>query len=88
MQLKKTDEIRYFILRFDLDMRKTKYKSLLKALTLMNSFILAFTTTIVIYIDSVIWSVLISFMVIMIMLYAVYEIVGKYFKRKEDEKNV
>lgn len=69
-------------------MRKTKYKSLLKALTLMNSFILAFTTTIVIYIDSVIWSVLISFMVIMIMLYAVYEIVGKYFKRKEDEKNV
>jgi hypothetical protein len=88
LQLKKTDEIRYFILRFDLDMRKTKYKSLLKALTLMNSFILAFTTTIVIYIDSVIWSVLISFMVIMIMLYAVYEIVGKYFKRKEDEKNV
>ena len=88
MQLKKTDEIRYFILRFDLDMRKTKYKSLLKALTLMNSFILAFTTTIVIYIDSVIWSVLISFMVIIIMLYAVYEIVGRYFKRKEDEKNV
>ena len=88
MQLKKTDEIRYFILRFDLDMRKTKYKSLLKALTLINSFILAFTTTIVIYIDSVIWSVLISFMVIIIMLYAVYEIVGRYFKRKEDEKNV
>ncbi|NLC47937.1 MAG: hypothetical protein GX758_01070 [Tenericutes bacterium] len=84
-QIKKNDEIKYFISRFDLDMKKTKYTSLLRALTLMNSFILAFTSTIVIYIDSIIWSMLISFVIIMIMLYSVYEIVGRSFKRKENK---
>ena len=84
----KTDEIRYFILRYDLDMRKTKYEVVLKLVTLINSFILAFTTAIVINIDKIIWAILVGFAVIMILIYSLYEIVGRYLKKKEMVKDV
>ena len=86
--LKKNDEIKSFIARYNLDMRKTEYKKLLKALTIINSFILSFTTSIVIRIDGFIKSLLIGFLIIMVLIYSLYEITGKYFKRKEEEKNV
>ncbi len=86
--LKKNDEIKLFIARYNLDMRKTEYKKVLKALTIVNSFILSFTTSIVIRIDGFIKSLLIGFLIIMVLIYSLYEITGKYFKRKEEEKNV
>ncbi len=86
--LKKTDEVKLFILKYKLNMKKTEYKDVLKVLTIINSFILAFTTSIVIRIDGFMLSLVIGFATIMILLYSLYEITGKYFKRKEDEKNV
>ena len=86
--ISKTDEIRYFILRYDLDMRKTKYEVVLKLVTLINSFILAFTTAIVINIEKIIWAILVGFAVIMILIYSLYEIVGRYLKKKEMVRDV
>lgn len=86
--LKKTDEIKLFISRYNLDMRKTKYKEVLTSLTIINSFILSFTTSVVIRINGLMMSIIVGFITILLLIYSLYEITGKYFKRKEEEENV
>lgn len=87
-EVKKMDEIKYFIARYQLDMRKTDYLSLLKTMTRVNCFILSFTTVVVTRIDGFMLSILVGFAVIMILIYSLYEIVGRYYQRKEKIKNV
>ena len=86
--LKKNYEIKLFIAKYDLYMRKTEYKKVLRAVTIINSFILAFTTSLVIRINGFMMSLIVGFVTIMILIYSLYEITGNYFKRKEDDKNV
>lgn len=80
--------IKSFIIRYDLDMRKTNYKTLLNVLSITDSFILAFGAVVVINIKSRVLGILIAFAVVIILIYSLYEILGRYFKKKEDEKNV
>lgn len=82
---KKTSEIHFFIAKYNLDMRKTEYKKVLNVLTLINSFILAFTSTVVINIESFMFGLLVGFVIIMVLIYSLYEIAGRYFKRKENK---
>lgn len=81
--LKKNDMIKVFIARYNLDMKKTKYDTVLRVVTFINSFIISFSSVLVINIDSVVWAILISFVVIMALIYALYEIAGRALKRKE-----
>lgn len=83
--LSDNDMVKIFIRRYDLDMRKTKYENVVKAITFINSFIISFCSVIVINIDSIVWSIIISFVVIMCLLYSLYEITGRMFKRKEEK---
>ena len=86
--LKKNDEIKFFIKKYDLDMRKTKYKSLLRTLTFINSFIISLETTIVLYIDNYVVKIIVCFISSIILLYVLYTIIGNYYKKKENEENV
>ena len=83
--LSDNDMIKIFIRRYNLDMRKTKFENVVKAITFINSFIISFCSVIVINIDSIVWSIIISFVVIMSLLYSLYEITGRAFKRKEEK---
>lgn len=87
-KLKSNSVIKNFIVKYDLDMRKTNYKKVLVTLSVINSFILAFTTAIVLNLNIAYWKYVISFIIITILIYSLYEIAGRYFKKKEDEKNV
>ena len=78
--------IKSFIARYNLDMRKTKYKTVLTVFSVINSFILAFTSALVLNIENYIWKIVISFIVIFVLIYALYEIAGRYLKNKEDKK--
>lgn len=84
-KLKQNDEIKLFIARYNLDMRKTKYKTVLNTLTIINSFIIAFCSTIISYINGIIWALLVGFVLLLVLIYSFYEIVGRYLKRKEDK---
>ena len=86
--LKKNDEVKLFIDRYNLDMKKIEYKKVLQVVTIINTFILSFTTVLIVRIKGFMISLLIGFVVIMILIYSLYEITGNYFKRKEDDKNV
>jgi len=82
-KLKDGDYIKLFIARYDLDVRKTKFKTILKVVAFNNSFILAVVTTLVLYIKGYMLKILISFVLIFILIYSLYEITGRYLKKKE-----
>ena len=85
-KLKDGSYIKAFIARYNLDMRKTNYKTVLYTFTFINAFILAFTSSLVLNIDKFIWKVVISFIVVFVLIYALFEIAGRYLKNKEDKK--
>ncbi len=85
-KLKDNSYVKAFIARYNLDMRKTKYKEVLRLFAFINSFILAFTSALILNIDEFIWKLVVSFIVIFVLIYALYEITGRYLKNKEDKK--
>lgn len=87
-ELKKNDEVKLFIARYNLDMRKTDYKLVLRVVALCNAIIISFTATLALNIHNYIWKILISFVVIFVLIYALFEICGRLLKKKEIDKNV
>ena len=87
-KLKKNDYVRLFIARYNLDIKKTKYKTILNVVGVINSFILSFTAVLSMYIESFIWKILVIFVVVFSLIYALYELAGRILKRKEEKKNV
>ena len=85
-KLKKSDYVRYFIARYDLDVRKTKYNTILNVLAFNNSFTIAFTAALIINIKNYFWKLAVCFVVLFILLISLYEVGGRYLKKKEGEK--
>ena len=87
IQGKKYADIEFFVKRYNVDVKKVGYKRLLKTITLMNSLILSLTYMIFTNIKSILWAILVGFAVGFILIYSLYEIVGRHFKKiGEDEK--
>ena len=87
-KLKKNDEVKLFLLRYNLDIKKLNYKKVLNTIAVINSFIIAFTSTLIINIDKFIWKGIICFIAILVLTYSLYEIAGRYLKKMEGKKNV
>ena len=85
-KLKDGSYIKAFIARYNLDMRKTDYKEVLRLFAFINSFILSFTSALVLNIDEFVWKIVVSFIVIFVCIYALQEIAGRYLKNKEGKK--
>ena len=81
--LKDNDYVKNFIIRYNLDMKKTSYRKVLNSLTIINSFIIAFSTIVCLQIESMVWKILITFVVCMALIYSLYEILGRFFKSHE-----
>lgn len=84
--LKKSSEVRLVVKRYDLNMKKIKYKKLLDAIAVANSFIIAFSAVIVMNIKGILLAILVGLVTIMMVTYSVYEIVGRYFKKKSEKE--
>lgn len=85
-KLKKNDYIRLFVIRYDINVKKINYSQLVRVLSLINIFILSFTSALIVNIDGLIWKIIISFIVIFVFIYSLYEIAGRYFKKMEGKK--
>ena len=86
LNLKDGSYVKLFIARYNLDMRKTKYEKVLKIVAYINSFIIAFASTLILYIDSFLWKIVVCFVVVFTLIYALYEIAGRHLKNKEGKK--
>lgn len=84
--LKKNDEIVLFVNKYNIDVEKVGFKRVKMCLAIVNSFIIAFSSTLIIHIDSLLLKIGIGFIVIMIMIYSLYEIVGKKLSKMEGDK--
>ena len=85
---KKQMEIEYLVKKFNLDMRKTDYNTLKWATSFINPFIISVTFVAIIYIDSFVLSLILGFIIMMLLIYGIYEILGRILKKKEGNKNV
>ncbi len=86
-KLKNGDYIKGFISKYNLDVRKTNYKTILKVLAFDNAFTIAFTSALIVSIKKRIWKILIAFAVLMLLLFSLYTISGNILKKKEGKKN-
>lgn len=81
---KSISEIDYLIHRFKLKKNIIKNRLIL-SISVINSFIIAFTSAIVLVLPfKIMYLMLIAFVILFGLIYALYEIYGRYLKRKED----
>ena len=83
--MKKVVNIRVFVLRYNIDIRKIDYKKLLTVLALINAFIIAFTATIIVRIESIAWSIIVCLLIVLALIFSLFNLAGRYFKSHEKE---
>ena len=81
-------DILYLVNKFKLNTKKTKYNTLKWITNIINPLIISITFIIVTNIKSFILGIMIGFLVMMMLIYSIYEIIGRILKKKELNKNV
>ena len=76
-------EVSYLVSRFKIDRKKINL-NLLRIIGIINAFIISFTGTFLYYIpvERIMWKFLIGFVIIFLLIYALYEILGKVLVKK------
>ena len=83
----------YLINRFNLSTRKISYKKIMWITTFLNAFIIALTAAVVIAIESLILELVVGFVMLLVLIFASYEILGRilvargYAKKETDERS-
>mgnify|MGYP004530034723 FL=1 len=81
-------DILYLVNKFKLNTKKTKYNTLKWITNIVNPLIISITFIIVTNIKSFTLGIMIGFLVMMMLIYSIYEIIGRILKKKEFDKNV
>ena len=85
--LNKSAEIQFLIIRYEINKGKVDYKSLIRSVALINSFIISFVSTLITSIPvNITLQLLIGFVLLFIMIYAIYEIYGRHINKKWGKK--
>ena len=80
-------DILYLGNKFKLNTKKTKYNTLKWITNIVNPLIISITFIIVTNIKSFTLGIMIGFLVMMMLIYSIYEIIGRILKKKEFDKN-
>lgn len=82
-KFKTSKQLDYFKIKFKLDIKKLNFKKFANALAVTNAFIIAFTVTVIEVFDNWILKVLVAFLILLPLMYLLYNVIGKYYKKKE-----
>lgn len=85
-KLKKTDEVSIFAKKYDIDLKEVNYKQLIDRLLLTNTFIISFTSAVIMRIDSIMLSILVAIVIVFILMYLCFGLLAKVTKTKEEKK--
>lgn len=81
-------ELSYLIGKFKLDKYKLPTNKLLIEISLINAFIISIVATLILYIDiNPIIGLLIGFIILLGLIYAIYELLGRHLIKKGYGKN-
>ena len=84
---KNLGEIEYLCNKFKLNRNKLNYKELMIMIPLIDSFIITFVTIVIDLVPGLfIFKLIIGFVLLMGLIYAIYEIYGRHLIKKEKEK--
>ncbi len=75
-------EMDYILTKFNIDGRKINLNTLRWILNIVNPFIVSLTFLVVMSIDSFILGIVIGFVVMILLIYSIYEIIGRFLKGK------
>ena len=73
-KLKKNDEIAIFIKKYGLDVKVLDFKIIKKTIYLINSFIMAFATSLILNVKGSILQLLVAVIVVLVLTYSLFEI--------------
>ena len=82
-KLKPNDFIRMFVLKYNIDIEKINYNLMINLIAVINSFIIAITSAIIIKIEGFIWSLIVCFVLLFILVFVLFDLAGKYIKKTE-----
>lgn len=84
---RKIGEVEYLVYKFKLDRKKLNYQSLKIMIPLLNSFIITFVTFIIELIPvKIVFKLLIGFVLLTALIYAIYEIYGRHLLKVEKKR--
>ena len=84
---KNISELDYLVSKFKLNKAKLNEEKVIIWISLINSFIIAITSSIIILLPfKLMWQMLIAFILLFCLIYSLYEIYGRYLLKME-EKN-
>lgn len=81
---KESFEIDYMINKFGLKRNKINYKKVKWILNFINPLIISIAFVAVMMIDSFTMGIMVGFVIMLVLIYSVYEIIGRILRRKED----
>ena len=80
---KKGKQVLFFKNAYGLDLDNLDYKKFAQSLSLVNAFIVAFTVTVIEFIDGYILKLLVGFVILIPLILICYYMLGKIYKKKE-----
>jgi len=87
-EFKYTNECKLMIIRYNLDEKKVDMKKLLMWTSLCNAFVISLTSTIICNIPlKMYFQLAIGFIILILLVYATFEIVGRQLNKKWGKKN-
>lgn len=77
----------YLIKRFNLDTRKVSYKKLMWTTTFVNAFIIGLVASLVINLNKLVIQLIVGFVLLLVLEFVFYEIIGKIYVKKGYQKD-
>ena len=85
-KLKPNDFIRIFVLKYNIDINKINYNFMINLIAVITSFIIAITSAIIIKIEGLVWSLIVCFVMLFILVFTLFDFAGKYIKKTETKE--
>lgn len=86
-KIKNISEIDYLVGKFKLNKKKLKEEKVIIWISLINSFIISSVSSVIMLMPfKMMWQLLIAFVLLFGLIYALYEIYGRYLKKLEVKK--
>lgn len=81
-------ELSYLIAKFNLDKSKLPLNSLVLVISIINAFIISLVATLVLMVRTyIVLQLLLGFVLLIALIYAIYELLGRYLERRGFSKN-
>ncbi len=82
-KIKNIEEIEYMVIKFKLDAKKLNKEKIIKVIALINSYIIAIVSAILMVVPyKLVWQMLIAFVLLLGLIYSLYELYGRHLKKK------